>query len=148
MPPCFCYYRAGQNPAPKTVGEGMRLCSPVLHGVEGLFIGNVIHEDKTHGSPVVGSGDGPVPFLPCCVLGGRKDGGQRGPTREQLRVETNSEIVQSSPGENWRGAGASPKAQWVRKADWSPTRRTWGSTTLWRQVPTESFSHSFNIPAR
>lgn len=44
------------------------MCSPVLHGVERLLIGNVIHEDKAHGTPVVGCGDGPVPLLPCCVL--------------------------------------------------------------------------------
>lgn len=52
--------------------------SPVLHGGKGLLVGNIIHEQEAHGSPVVGCGDRPVAFLPCRVLG--KQWGQ--PTRE------------------------------------------------------------------
>lgn len=43
--------------------------SPVLHGGEGLLVGDVIHEQEAHGSTVVGRGDGPVTLLACCVLG-------------------------------------------------------------------------------
>lgn len=42
--------------------------SPVLHSVEGFLIGNVIHEDEAHGTPVVGCGDCPVALLPSSVL--------------------------------------------------------------------------------
>lgn len=44
---------------------------PVLHSVEGLLVGDVVHEDEAHGAPVVGCRDGPVPLLPRCVLGRR-----------------------------------------------------------------------------
>jgi hypothetical protein len=39
-----------------------------MDAAERLLVGDVIHEDKAHGAPVVGSRDGPVPFLPRCVL--------------------------------------------------------------------------------
>lgn len=42
--------------------------SPVLHGAEGLLVGDVVHEDKAHGAAVVGCGDGPVALLPRRVL--------------------------------------------------------------------------------
>lgn len=44
---------------------------PVLHSIEGLLVGDVVHEDEAHGAPVVGCRDGPVPLLPRCVLGRR-----------------------------------------------------------------------------
>lgn len=43
--------------------------SPVLHGSEGFLVGNVIHEQETHGSSVVGCGDRTVALLARCVLG-------------------------------------------------------------------------------
>lgn len=42
--------------------------SPVLHGAERLLIGDVVHENEAHSPTVVGSGDGPVSLLACCVL--------------------------------------------------------------------------------
>ncbi len=39
-----------------------------MDAAERLLVGDVIHEDKAHGAPVVGSRDGPVPLLPRCVL--------------------------------------------------------------------------------
>lgn len=60
-----------------SLAEGMGVCSPVLHGVKGLLVGDVVHEDEAHGSPVVGCGDGPVPLLPCCVLGKKSKGSER-----------------------------------------------------------------------
>lgn len=42
--------------------------SPVLHSGKGLLVGDVIHEQETHGSAVVGCGDRPVALLACCVL--------------------------------------------------------------------------------
>lgn len=42
---------------------------PVLDSIEGLLVGDVIHEDKAHGSSVVGRGDGAVTLLTCRVLG-------------------------------------------------------------------------------
>lgn len=42
--------------------------SPVLHGAEGLLVGDVIHEQEAHGSSVVSCGDGAIPLLSCCVL--------------------------------------------------------------------------------
>lgn len=42
--------------------------SPVLHSTERLLVGDVVHEDEAHGPTVVGSGDGPVALLACCVL--------------------------------------------------------------------------------
>lgn len=41
---------------------------PVLHGVERLLVGDVVHEDEAHGSPVVCRGDGAVTLLTCRVL--------------------------------------------------------------------------------
>lgn len=41
---------------------------PVLHSIEGVFTGDIIHEDKAHGSSVVGCSDGPVSFLSSCIL--------------------------------------------------------------------------------
>lgn len=41
---------------------------PVLDGVEGLLVGDVKHEDETHGPAVVGRGDGTVSLLTSCVL--------------------------------------------------------------------------------
>lgn len=41
---------------------------PVLHCIEGVFTGDIVHEDKAHGSSVVGCSDGPVPFLSSCIL--------------------------------------------------------------------------------
>lgn len=58
--------------------------SPVLHSIEGLLVGDVVHENEAHGTPVVGCGDGPVPLLPCRVLG--KNGqDQREPTCKLLQ---------------------------------------------------------------
>jgi hypothetical protein len=44
-------------------------CLPVLHRGEGLLVGDVIHEQETHSSAIVGRGDCPVALLACCVLG-------------------------------------------------------------------------------
>ena len=41
---------------------------PVLDSVEGLLVGDVIHEDEAHGAAVVGRGDGAVTLLPRRVL--------------------------------------------------------------------------------
>lgn len=41
---------------------------PVLDGVEGLLVGDVVHEDEAHGASVVGCGDGAVTLLTCRVL--------------------------------------------------------------------------------
>lgn len=41
---------------------------PILDSIEGILIGNVIHQNEAHGPTVIGCGDGPVPLLPCCVL--------------------------------------------------------------------------------
>lgn len=45
---------------------------PILDSIEGLLVGNVIHQNKAHGPAVIGCGDGPVPLLPSCVLGGKR----------------------------------------------------------------------------
>lgn len=42
---------------------------PVLHSSEGLLVGDVIHEQKAHGSAVVGRGDCTVALLARRVLG-------------------------------------------------------------------------------
>lgn len=41
---------------------------PVLDGVEGLLVGDVIHENEAHGTAVVGCGDGAVTLLTGRVL--------------------------------------------------------------------------------
>ena len=41
---------------------------PVLHGIERLFIGYVVHEDETHGAPVISGCDRSVPLLASSVL--------------------------------------------------------------------------------
>ena len=48
-------------------GIGFDLRSPVLHRGEGLLVGDVIHEQETHSSAIVGRGDCPVALLACCV---------------------------------------------------------------------------------
>jgi hypothetical protein len=45
---------------------------PVLDSIEGLLIGDVVHQNKAHGPTVIRCGDGPVPLLPSCVLGEKK----------------------------------------------------------------------------
>lgn len=42
--------------------------SPVLDGVKGLLVGDVIHEQEAHCSSVVGCGNGAIPLLSGCVL--------------------------------------------------------------------------------
>lgn len=42
--------------------------SPVLHSVERLLVGDVIHEQEAHGSSVVGRGNGAISLLTCSVL--------------------------------------------------------------------------------
>lgn len=46
---------------------GLDLGRPVLNRVEGLLVGDVIHEDEAHGSPVVSCGDCPVALLASSV---------------------------------------------------------------------------------
>lgn len=41
---------------------------PVLHCIERVFTGDIIHEDEAHSSSVVGCRDGPVSFLSSCIL--------------------------------------------------------------------------------
>lgn len=41
---------------------------PVLDSVEGILVGNVIHENEAHGSSVVSCGNGAVTFLASRVL--------------------------------------------------------------------------------
>lgn len=45
---------------------------PVLDGVEGLLVGDVVHEDEAHGASVVGCGDGTVTLLTRRVLVAKK----------------------------------------------------------------------------
>lgn len=42
--------------------------SPVLHAVERLLVGDVVHENEPHGAPVIRRRDGPVTFLARRVL--------------------------------------------------------------------------------
>ena len=41
--------------------------SPSFESLEGLFIGEVKHEDESHGTSVVGCGDCAITFLPSGV---------------------------------------------------------------------------------
>lgn len=45
---------------------------PILDSIEGLLVGDVIHQNEAHGPTVIGCGDGPVPLLPSCVLGRKR----------------------------------------------------------------------------
>ena len=42
--------------------------SPIMNAAEWLLTCDVIHQNEAHGPPVVGSGDGSVPFLASSVL--------------------------------------------------------------------------------
>lgn len=53
---------------PKTKQTQQQYFIPVLHCIEGVFAGDIIHEDEAHGSSVVGCSDGPISFLSSCVL--------------------------------------------------------------------------------
>lgn len=57
-----------KTPTNPTVTTVLQHFLPVLHSIEGVFTGDIIHEDKAHGSSVVGCGDGPVSFLSSCIL--------------------------------------------------------------------------------
>ena len=46
----------------------MAMSSPVVHTAERLFTSDIIHQDKAHGPPVIGGGDGAIPLLTCRVL--------------------------------------------------------------------------------
>lgn len=60
---------------------------PVLDGVEGLLVGDVVHEDEAHGASVVGCGDGPVALLARRVLDGKeKEFSQAQKTNGQQRI--------------------------------------------------------------
>ena len=67
--PCFS---CSTCPEARFVQTRHRQDSPVLDGVEGLLIRDVIHQDETHGPPVVGGGDGSVSLLPRRVLWGER----------------------------------------------------------------------------
>lgn len=41
---------------------------PVLNGIKGILVGDVIHQNEAHCSTIVCCGDGPVPLLPSSVL--------------------------------------------------------------------------------
>lgn len=47
--------------------------SPVLYSVKRLLVGDVIHEQETHGSSVVCCGDGAISLLTCSVLHIKED---------------------------------------------------------------------------
>lgn len=64
LPLCLCYNSTFQITEELCLGKD----SPVLYSSERLFVGNIVHEDKAHGSPIVGCSDGPVALLSCCVL--------------------------------------------------------------------------------
>lgn len=57
----------GEN-CPKNEQTQQQLFIPVLHCIEGVFTGDIVHEDEAHGSSVVGCSDGPVSFLSSCIL--------------------------------------------------------------------------------
>lgn len=59
----------GSEERAKVRGSVVSKHSPILHGGEGLLVGNVIHEQKAHGSSIVGCGDRAVALLARCVLG-------------------------------------------------------------------------------
>lgn len=44
------------------------LSDPVLDGVEGLFIRDIIHQDETHCSSIISCCYRSIPLLSCCVL--------------------------------------------------------------------------------
>jgi hypothetical protein len=44
------------------------VCLPVLDSIKRFFVGDIVHENKTHGSPVVGCRDGSVSLLASRVL--------------------------------------------------------------------------------
>lgn len=41
---------------------------PVLNTIKAFLIGNIVHEDESHGASVVGCGDGAVTLLPRGIL--------------------------------------------------------------------------------
>lgn len=45
-----------------------RALSPVLNSIEGVLVGDIIHEDEAHGSPVIRRGDRPVALLTSSIL--------------------------------------------------------------------------------
>ena len=47
--------------------EGMKDYSPSFESLEGLLIGEVKHEDESHGTSIVGCGDCAVTFLPSSI---------------------------------------------------------------------------------
>lgn len=52
----------------RDAGDSKRLHIPVLHRVEALLVGDVVHQDEAHGSTIVGGGDGAIAFLAGSVL--------------------------------------------------------------------------------
>lgn len=78
--------------------------SPVLHGVEGFLVGDVVHEDEAHGPAVVGGGDGAVPLLPGRVLEGTGDSRMSPPGVQGQRTRATKLMgVDASP--SWYGSG-------------------------------------------
>ena len=45
------------------VGVAPDVLDPPGYVVEGLLVGDVVHDDRPQSVPVVGGGDGPVPLL-------------------------------------------------------------------------------------
>jgi hypothetical protein len=63
-----CRFSVSNNFRQNANNTNINFRLPVVDAAERLLVGDVIHEDKAHGAPVVGSRDGPVPLLPRCVL--------------------------------------------------------------------------------
>lgn len=78
---CRAGSRVPGSSAQPSAASAPAALSPVLHGVEGLLVGDVVHEDEAHGPPVVGRGDGAVPLLAGRVLRKRRRGSEQAPDK-------------------------------------------------------------------
>ena len=88
--------------------EGMKDYSPSFESLEGLLIGEVKHEDKSHGTSIVGCGDCAITFLPSSipnlqfdpfVLPEYRQGGKVGERRREGRKEGEKEGERKPGGE-------------------------------------------------
>ncbi len=59
---------AHQNDSGLVPSVGFDLFHPICYRLERVGIGDVIHENKTHGATIISSGDCAVSLLSSCVL--------------------------------------------------------------------------------
>ena len=88
--------------------------APVVHGVEALFVTDIVHEDEAHGAAVVRRGDCPVSLLACRVLHENAELIVLHASRAQVKVKT---VTERGERERQRGGEREKVCESIRIVD-------------------------------